>query len=404
MASTAVNMPVWSYGETTTWKRSVDENIILVSQAATKMLGVISPGLNNLGTPCNHTKYEWVEDELALFESKCGKTAGTASSVTPTGDLTNSQTTFYVNFAEGEYFLAGHILKVDSELMVVTTAGTGADLVTAARGYGFSSAATHSAGATIEIVGRLHNEGGAATTDSYVVATLPYNHTQIWQQQFKLTSTEMAVDRYGNVNQLDYLEAKALKHLMGLMERNFINGSRVERTTKAAIAATSGSSGGLLDTTAAYIWAANRNNLSSAALTRNDVLDLLQEQFALVGVEYMPTHIFLNSWLQRKMNSFFETYVRTDRTEEVGGARITSILTDYGEIDLVLTPNVPAARMFFLHVPFVGIGPLSRQEFQTVRLAQTTALATEFQLTGEYTNQIKNPKCHGEIYGASTTT
>lgn len=400
----AINMPVWTRGETTTWKRSVDEDIILVNQAATKLLQVISPGLNNLGTVCNHTKYEWVEDELSIFESKCGATAGTASSVTPTGNLDNSQTTFYINFGEGEYFLAGHILKVDSELMVVTTAGTGADLVTAARGYGFSSAATHTAGTTIEIVGRLHNEGGAATTDSYVAATIPYNYTQIWQSQFELTSTEMAILRYGDVNRLDYLEAKNLKHLMNLMERNFINGTRVQRTTKTAIAATSGSSGGLLDTTAAYIWAANRNNLSSAALTRNDVLDLLQEQFALVGVEYMPTHCFLNAWLKRKMNSFFETYVRTDRGEEVGGMRIESILTDYGEVDLVLSPNIPAARMFFLHAPFCGIGPLEGEGFRTVELAQTTALATEFQLVGEYTSKVKNPKCHGEIYGASTST
>jgi hypothetical protein len=400
----AINYPAWSYGETTTWKRTVDEDIILVNQASTTMLRVISPGLNNLPLTCNHTKFEWVEDELSIFESKCGKTAGTASSVTPTGNLDNSQTTFYVNFGEGEYFLAGHLLKVDDELMVVTTAGTGADLVTVARGYGFSSAATHTAGTTIEIVGRLHNEGGDATTDSYVVATLPYNYTQIWQQEFELTSTEMAVLRYGDVNRLDYLEGKALKHQMSLMERNFINGSRVERTTKAAIAATSGSSGGLLDTTAAYIYASNRNNLSTAALTRNDVLDLLQEQFALVGVEYMPTDIFLNSWLKRKMNSFFETYVRTDRADTVGGALTQSILTDYGELDLHLCPNVPAGRMFLLHSPFCAIGPLNGQEFKTVQLAQTTALAQKFQLVGEYTNSIKNPKCHGEIYGASTSS
>jgi len=400
----AVAYPKWTRGETTTWKRSVDENVILVNQAATKMLQVISPGLNNLPVPCKSTKYEWVEDELALFESKCGATAGSATTPTPTGALTTAATTFYVKNAEGEYFLVGHILKVDSELMLVTTAGSAADLVTVARAYGFSTVATHEAGSTIEIVGRLHNEGGAATTDTYVVPTMPYNYTQIWQAEFELTSTEMAILRYGDVNRLDYLESKNLKHLMSLFERNFINGSRVERTTKTSIAATSGSAGGLADTTAAYIHAANRNDISSAALTRKDVLDLLQEIFALVGPEFMPTHIFLNAWAKRKMNGFFEPYVRTERGDTVGGMRIESILTDYGELDLVLTPNEPTNRMHFLHVPFCAIGPLEGEEFRTVELAQTTALATKFQLVGEYTQMIKNPKCHGEIHSFSTTS
>jgi len=39
-----------------------------------------------------------------------------------------------------------------------------------------------------------------------------------------------------------------------------------------------------------------------------------------------------------------------------------------------------------------------------VPLAITSAGAAEWQVWGEYTQMIKNPKCHGEIYGISTTT
>lgn len=395
-----VNFPKTTLGETTTTQRTVDESIILVNQASTPLLRVISPTLNNLPEVCEETKYEWLEDELELTESECGATAGDP----PTGALTTTSTTFQVSTADGEYFLAGHICQIDDELVLVTTAGTAADVITVARGYGYTTAATHAAGSTITIVGRLHNEGGAATTDTYGVPTMPYNFTQIWQQEFEMTSTEMAILRYGNVNRLEYLEGKAVKTLMKLMERNFIHGTRVQRSTTAAIAATSGSAGGLMDTTAAYIHAANRNNLSSAALTRKDVLDLLQEQFALVGVEYMPTHVAVNAWVKRKINSFFEPYIRTERTETTGGSRIESFLTDYGEIDIVLDHNVPPSRMFFLHAPFCAIGPLKGEEFRTVALAQTTAGAQKWQVWGEYTQMIKNAKCHGEIYGISTTS
>jgi len=400
-----VSYPKWTRGETTTWKRTVDEDIIFVTQAATPILGLVSPGLNNLPVACEHTKFEWMEDELNLLESKVGATAGDATTPTPTGAVTIAATTFYVNFAEGEYFLAGHILQIEDELLIVTTAGTGADVVTTAtRGYSYSDAAEHAAGSAVKIVSRAHNEGGAPTTDTYGVATLPYNFTQIWQQQFEFTSTEQAITRYGNVGRFDRLEAMTLKNLMTLMERTFLEGGRVERTTRTAIAATVGSSGGLLDTTAAYVYSENINDLASAALTRSDVLDLLQEIYARVGVEYMPTTILCNSWAKRKLNDFFEVYVQTSRTDRTGGAIYDRILTDFGELDIVMCTNVRADHMHFIHTPFCAIGPLKGEEFRTVELAQTTGLMTEYQVIGEYTMMIKNPKTHGRITGFSTST
>ena len=115
-----VNYPKWTVGETTTWERTVDDDIILVNQAATPLLRVISPTLNNLPETCQSTKFEWVEDELELLASKLGANSG----ATPTGSVTASATTFYVATGEGEFFLAGHILACEDELMIVTTAGT----------------------------------------------------------------------------------------------------------------------------------------------------------------------------------------------------------------------------------------------------------------------------------------
>lgn len=402
-----INYPKWTYGETTTWKRTVDESIILVNQAATPLLRQISPNLNNLPVPCEHTKYEWVEDELELLESMIGGTAtgGSATSPTPTGAAGTGDTTLYVSYAEGEYFLKGHILAVDDELMLVTTAGTSADAIVVVRGAMGTTDTTHTAGSTVRIVGRSHPEGGDATTDTYRVATMPYNNTQIWQAEFEFTSTEQAIARYGNVNRFDYLEAKVVKNQMKMMERNVMEGWRATRTTRHAttFAETQGFSGGLADTTAAYIYSGNRNSVS-AALTRKHILDLLQEIFGLVGVEYMPTHIVVNSWVKRKINDMFETYVRTERSESVGGAQIETLSTDYGDVDILLTNQIRADIAYLLHMPFLAIGPLQGEEFRTVELAKTTEGMTKYQVWGEYTYMFKNPKCHGSLTGISTTT
>lgn len=395
-----INYPKWTYGETTTWKRAVDEDIILVNQVATPLLNVISPTLNNLPEPCTSTKFEWVEDELELLESILGANAGT----TPTGAVTSAVTTFQVATGDGEFFLAGHVLACEDELMLVTTAGTAADLVTVTRGLGYTSGAAHAAATAVRIVGRAHNEGGDATTDTYGVATIPYNYSQIWQQEFEFTSTEQAIERYGDVNRFDYLEMKATRNLMLMMERSFMEGTRIERTTRSAIAATIGFAGGLADTSAAYVYSTNRNDISSAALTRKHVLDLLQEIFGLVGVGYMPTHMVVGAWVKRKINDMFETYVRTDRTETTGGAQIETLATDYGDIDLVLNHQIRPSISYLVHTPFCAIGPLQGEEFRTVELAKTTEGKQKYQVWGEYTFMIKNPKCHGQLYGISTTT
>lgn len=399
--ATGVNYPKWTEGETTTWKRTVDESIILVNQAATPLLRVISPTLNNLPLTCEHTKYEWMEDELPIMESIIGSSGGDP----PTGTVASGADSFYVRTGDGEFFLKGHTLAIEDELMLVTTAGDADDLVTVETGLGYTSDAAHVAGTAVRIIGRSHPEGGDATTDTYGVATIPYNYTQIWQQQFEFTSTEQAIKRYGNVNRFDYLEMKTTKNLMKMMELSFMEGTRIERTARHATthAGTQGFTGGLADTTAAYIYSTNRNAVD-AALTRKHILDLLQEIFGLVGVEYMPTHFICNAWVKRKINDMFETYVRTDRTETVGGAQIETLRTDYGDIDILLTNQVRASIAYLIHTPFCAIGPLQGEEFRTVELAKTTEGMTEYQVWGEYTQMIKNPKCHGSLTGISTTT
>jgi hypothetical protein len=59
--------------------------------------------------------------------------------------------------------------------------------------------------------------------------------------------------------------------------------------------------------------------------------------------------------------------------------------------------------MFLLNESFLAVGPLQGQQFRTVKLGLTSALAEEWQIVGEYTFMIKADETHGYLHTFSTT-
>ena len=388
----AVNYPKYSTGETTTIERAVDEKIVLVDIRAAPLLKRVSPNLNNLPVTLDETKLEWMDDSYHI-----------TSTTLQAAQTSTTKTTFTVKAADGEYILKGMILEIDDEQVVVTTKGTASDVVKAARGYGGTTGATHAINSTAEIVGRVHLEGGDATDDSYIVATLPYNYTQIWQAEFEVTSTEQSVKRYGDVNDIDYLEDKALVMLMRLMNRQIYHGKRVERTSTSALA-NAGAYGGLTDTSAAYVDSGNITDKSSAALVKDDIMSTLRTMFGAVGAEFMPTLLVCGAWAQKKIDDMFDAYIRTTRDESRGGHVITSLVTPFTELEILLDPYCQSNYLYLLNESMISLGPLQGQQFRTVKLAQTTALKDKWQIVGEYSMCIKGPETHGYIHTFSTSS
>lgn len=378
--------PKLSYGETTTIKRSVVDQIEIVSPKATPVLKRLSPGMNNLSVVCDEVKYEWVEDELSI-----------TSSLLATATINTTTTTAEITEHEGEYILKGMIVLIDSEQMLIGTKGTADDIITFAttvgRGWGSTTATTHAVGAVVEIIGRTHIEGADAPDDSYTVPTMPYNYIQTFQAEVQLSDIEAAIKRWGVRDQWAYQEGKKLSETMKWVERQMFYGKAVALATS-----TPGSFGGFEE----YTLAANKNNLSDAELLRSHLEDLLQEIFVLVGEEFMPNLLICNGWVKRKISKFYEPYVRTVRDESTGGQTISRVETDLGALDILLSKTCPAAKAYVLNTNMIGLGPLKGEGFHILDLART-GTAEQRMLVGTYTMEMRNPKCHGMIYGISTS-
>jgi hypothetical protein len=384
-----INFPRTSIGSTTTDKRAVAEDVVIVNQVSTKLLDRISPTLDNLPIPCNELKFEWVEDEIAIF-----------ASTLQAAMTTTTKTTITVKAGDGEFFLVGHILLIGSEQCVVTTKGTAADIVKATRGYGGTTAATHLINVPVSIVGHVSVEGATAMDDTYVPATIPYNYIQLFEETAEFTDTAAMIGRYGEPDPWQREKLKKLKYIMKLMELNVFHGKRVQRTTVAA-PATSGTFGGLQT----FIDTSLLNALSAARVTKDHIDDLLAEQFALVGEEYMSDLIVCNSYNKRRISGFYEPFQRMSG-ESKGGWPIQSIETEWGVLDIMLNHNCPSDVVYFLHSPFLAIGPFEgnggKDSFHWEDLARV-GRKTKAQLSGQYTFMMKNPKCHGALTGTATS-
>lgn len=378
----AVANPQYTYGETTTIKRSVVDRIDIVSAKAVPVLKKLSPGMSNLSVACEEVKYEWPEDLMPI-----------TSSLVATATISTNTTTFAVTAAEGEYFLKGMILLIDSEQVLVTTKGTGADVVTISRQWGSTAEASHAVGATVEIIGRAAEEGADAPDDSYTAPTMPFNYIQNFVSEVSITDWNTVIKRYGIKNPWKYYEDKKLAYVMQLVERQMFYGKPV-----IAASGTPGSFGGFEE----YILAGNKNDISSAALTSSDIHDLLKEIFALVGEEYMPTLAICNAHVHLKVTSFYEPNVRTIRGETTGGVVITRVETALGSLDLLLSKTCPAAKMYLLNPDMIGLGSLRGEAFHVMEMARTGTKEQRL-LSGTYTMEMRNPRCHGLIYGISTT-
>lgn len=326
------------------------------------------------------TKVEWLEDTMA-------PRSGTVNEA-----LDNSETGVDVATGQGDYLKAGDVIKVEDELMYVSSVST--DTATVIRGFAGTTAASHAdqSSWTLATIARL--EGANATTGYTTAVTNPYNYTQILAEAVQVTGSEEVDSKYGIDDTMAYHIAK----LMGdggkagklpiLLEQTFFYGKRA-----AGSSTTARSMGGFEQ----YV-TTNKTNLASAALTRKSIEDLMQLCYLAGG---SPNTIICNAWLRRKISSFYEGSISTDRSEERGGSKITTIVTDFGDIEVMFSRWCPTDRLYLVEPQ--KLGWVTYRPFQVVDRASTG----DYQLKdvlGEYSFVLMNETAHGYIYNASTSS
>jgi hypothetical protein len=384
--------PRYSYSDTTTAIRSVVPEFDLVSPTDFPFLKLIGggaddkPSLNTLSTPCTATKYEWLE------------LADPALSTTLTADITATAATgVTLATADVPNIVEGMILLIGSEQLLVG-ATNGANPVPVTRGFAGTTAATAaSSSATVTVIGRVHKEGADAPADRTLFPTMPYNYVQEIAATIHASEIEQAISRYGIDDAVEFETRNKSRDLFHLMERGCFYQTRVAPGSGAYPVY-----GGLRD----FIPAANQADKSAGAIATTDVLNLMQTIYGAVGTSGMPTVAVCNAWVRRKLTTIFATTnITSFRPQEskYGGLKVDTVVTDFGELDILLVANCPASDLYLLKPDKLGIGPLAGMDLKREMMAKTGS-ADKWMIYGAYTFEVRAAKCHGWIKNISTSS
>lgn len=368
-----------TYTDTNLKKIVVNDAISMIDWTEAPLLKLLGTdnaskfGLSEIGT-----KIEWMEDTMAPRTDTLNESG-----------FDDSETDMTVT--SGAQWKPGDVIKCESELIYVSSV-SGNDL-TVVRGFAGSTAAAHTTGTALTLATTAAIEGADTVTGYTTTITRPYNYTQILSEGVEVTGTELEDPKYENTNTM----TRHLERLMGsggksgklpiLLEQTFAYGKRAAGTATTARAM------GGFDVFATT----NVTALSGAALTRTHIENSFQTCFESGG---SPDTIICPAWARRKITSFYEKYIYTERSETRGGAKITTVVTDFGDMEVVYWRWCPTDTLYI-----VEKGKMGWVEMRPFAVYNRSSVG-DYELKdvlGEYSFVLQNDKAHAKISGFSTT-
>lgn len=330
------------------------------------------------------TAYEWLEDTL--------------SSRTDTLAEAVDQGETAIDVVDGTKFKEGDIIKVESELMYVSSVSS--NTLTVVKGYAGTTDAAHSTALTVTLATVARLEGADYDTGHTTAVTRNINYTQILSEAVKVSGSQMVDENYGIDDEMAYHIAKLIGGGYGLgskgtagklailLQQTFYYGQKAVGTTTSARAM-----GGFEE-----FVTTNVTNASSAALTLKMIEDMLQTSYLAGG---KPDMLICNAWLRRKINSFFEGSIRTERTEDTGGHVIKTIETVFGDMEVMFDRWCPTDRIYLVEKE--KLGWITYRPFQVLDRASTGDYEVK-EVLGEFGFVLQNETAHGYIHTLSTTS
>jgi len=336
-------------------------------------LGADISGFNFVDQPGK--TYKWLED--TYVEETCTVTGLTSGTTT----TTFTPSSLYI-------MQPGDLWEIESEIVWVSSVTTGIPTVT--RAYMGTTAATHASGSDALRVGRARIDGDEADASPQTAVSSSFNYTQILQRTVEITRTKQKMAQYGISDPMSYeIDKKMDELLMDLCKMPYYGGV-IEGSSSAARTA-----GGLKS----FI-TTNSTNVASAALTRDHIDDLLQAIHAAGGD---PDLILCGSFAQRKINSFYEGFITTERSEALGGNKITQLQNPISGsiIDVLPDLHCPADELWVLEsdkIAYFAFDPFFYEDLAKVGDAE------KGEVIGEYGFVCQADKHHGYLYGVSTSS
>ena len=371
----------YTYSNTVPQKRMITDRIVNTSPHEITTLLALG-GLNGAGkfsfVNQPHRLYEWLEEALPAV-----------SETTVDANMDDNTTETTITVTTGALFQVGDVLQMDSDAELIYVSSISGNDLTVVRGFGGTTATSHATNGTTYIRYNARLEGADSSDSPFTEATSGYNYSTILHKDVTVSRTANILRNYGMGAAVDHQIDMNMIVLLQQMNRLPYYGGRAVGTTTTAR-----SSGGL----GTFI-TTNTTALASAALTQKHIDDDFQTIFTAGGVTDL---ILTTAWNQRKINSFYEGFVVTERSENVGGMIIKKLQHPITGVmvDVIVDRACPAGNMYLLDKKFIGY--LEIDPFFYEDLAKTGD-SFNGETVGEYGFVVQHNAAHSIISGASTS-
>ena len=320
MTEIAVN-PMDSYDLTVETPINIDTIIKLLNYDELPMLGGTgSDGFPTISkSPVDNTIFYWQTQDLPVPRATI-KTA-----------LATTVTSLVLDTGQGVSFAVGDAVKVNDEILYISAIATDTLTVTRAQAGTSDPGVNHAVGTEVIGLGTFLNEGDIGT-QQFRGRDKHSNYTQIWTSQINMTRTQQRIPKYGVPSELGNLVRQVALSEGQNREQAFLYGVKYQSDPKRM-------TGGL-----DYYITSNED-------TTADWLDITgieeQQQAAYDAGGMWSTLITRPRNFAALNNMAGAERVRTEWVDEYRGRRrATSVVTEFGEVELFRNRHVKATDAF----------------------------------------------------------
>ncbi len=217
-----------------------------------------------------------------------------------------------------------------------------------------------------------------------------FNYTQIFEEEVKVSATSQSTAKYTKQNDPEYQIGNHLELLGVNMERTLLYGRK-----SAPGAGTPGTMDGIIPRLTTNVYDKN-----GAALTETMLLDALQ---AIWTAGARALTIVTNATQRRRINTFADAFRQMPYGQTQYGATVQRYDSDFGEVKLLLDRHIDNTEVLILDETRIGFGPLQGRALSTMKLPARSKEYDVWQISGEYTSEVRLEKAHARIYGLATT-
>jgi hypothetical protein len=327
-------------------------------------------------------KAEWIEDELTpqttSLAAAISNTTGTSITVA-SGDGADKFPPDVTTY--------NTLVRVDQEYMLVTAIS--GDVCTVVRGYGSTTAATHSSGVSVHIISQMEHEGANGKKAVAKLRSKPSNFLQTFSRTVEVSGIQEAIKKLGGItSEVDYQIMQAMRQLALELEKTIIMGVKAQVGDGSTSFRTMGGLWAMIKTNRT----SDSGNIDTAAIE-----DDIRKIWDSGGV---PRAIITSGKLAQDISNLYASRIQTDVFTSIGGVNVTSIINPLGVGPIAIIPHrlVADGEYYMLDTTRIALGYL--RPFH-MKLLANDGDAERRWIGGDYTMELMNEKAHAYRYGFS---